>query len=54
MTVLALTACAVLAGAGSPLAVGEWVVGALPVLLERLGTVVDPLVFKRFWLSAAG
>ncbi|MGW1901675.1 ISAs1 family transposase [Streptomyces hirsutus] len=49
VTVLALTACAVLAGARSLLAVGEWVADAPPALLERLGTVVDPLYPKRSW-----
>ncbi|MFF4796665.1 ISAs1 family transposase [Streptomyces sp. NPDC001276] len=49
MTLLALTACAVLAGARSLLAVSEWVADAPPALLERLGTAVDPLVPKRSW-----
>jgi predicted transposase YbfD/YdcC len=49
VTVLALTACAVLAGARSLLAVGEWVADAPPALLERLGAVVDPLFPKRSW-----
>lgn len=49
VTLLALTACAVLAGARSLLAVGEWVSDAPPALLERLGTVIDPLVPKRSW-----
>ncbi|MFI9630623.1 transposase family protein [Streptomyces sp. NPDC052042] len=49
VTLLALTACAVLAGARSLLAVGEWVADAPPVLLERLGTVIDPLFPKRSW-----
>ncbi|TWG02149.1 phospholipase D-like protein [Streptomyces brevispora] len=49
VTVLALTARAVLAGARSLLAVGEWVADAPPALLERLGTVVDPLYPKRSW-----
>jgi hypothetical protein len=31
------------------LAVGEWVSDAPPALLERLGTVIDPLVPKRSW-----
>ncbi|MEU3173478.1 transposase family protein [Streptomyces sp. NPDC007000] len=47
MTLLALTACAVLAGARSLLAVGGWVAGAPPALLRRLGTVIDPLWPKR-------
>jgi hypothetical protein len=47
VTILALTACAVLAGARSLLAVGEWVADAPPALLERLGGVVDPLFPKR-------
>lgn len=41
VTLLALTACAVLAGARSLLAVSEWVADAPPALLERLGTAVD-------------
>ncbi|MFF4828473.1 ISAs1 family transposase [Streptomyces sp. NPDC001312] len=49
VTLLALTACAVLAGARSLLAVSEWVADAPPVLLERLGTAVDPLAPKRSW-----
>lgn len=49
VTLLALTACAVLVGARSLPAVGEWVADAPPALLERLGTVVDPLVPKRSW-----
>ncbi|MFJ3310845.1 ISAs1 family transposase [Streptomyces sp. NPDC086549] len=49
VTLLALTACAVLAGARSLLAVSEWVADAPPALLERLGTAVDPLVPKRSW-----
>ncbi|HBF85301.1 MAG TPA: ISAs1 family transposase [Streptomyces sp.] len=49
VTLLALTACAVLAGARSLLAVGEWVADAPPALLERLGTVVDPLFPERSW-----
>ncbi|MFD3823693.1 ISAs1 family transposase [Streptomyces sp. NPDC058625] len=49
VTLLALTACAVLAGARSLLVVGEWVADAPPALLERLGTVVDPLSPTRSW-----
>ncbi|MFJ6687052.1 ISAs1 family transposase [Streptomyces werraensis] len=49
VVVLALTAGAVLAGARSLLAVGEWVADAPPALLERLGGVVDPLFPKRAW-----
>ncbi|MFE7232480.1 ISAs1 family transposase [Streptomyces sp. NPDC057596] len=49
VTLLALTACAVLAGARSLLAVSEWLADAPPALLERLGTAVDPLVPKRSW-----
>nr|WP_232546470.1 transposase family protein [Streptomyces antimycoticus] len=49
MTLLALTACAVLAGARPLLAVSEWVAEAPPALLERLGTAVDPLVPKWSW-----
>ncbi|MFF0087695.1 ISAs1 family transposase [Streptomyces canus] len=47
--VLALTACAVLAGARSLLAVSEWVADAPEGLLERLGIRVDPLFPKRSW-----
>ncbi|MFE7569822.1 transposase family protein [Streptomyces sp. NPDC057539] len=46
---LALTACAVLAGAKSLLAVGEWVADAPPAVLERLGIPIDPLFPKRSW-----
>ncbi|GAA3375480.1 hypothetical protein GCM10020367_43450 [Streptomyces sannanensis] len=48
VTLMALTARAVLAGARSLLAVSEWVADAPPALLERLGAV-DPLVPKRSW-----
>ncbi|WP_234341727.1 transposase family protein [Streptomyces sp. NRRL S-646] len=37
VVVLALTACAVLAGTTSLLAVGEWITDAPPSVLERLG-----------------
>ncbi|WP_240116592.1 MULTISPECIES: transposase family protein [unclassified Streptomyces] len=37
VVVLALTACAVLAGVTSLLAVGEWIADAPPHLLEHLG-----------------
>ncbi|MFF8530770.1 ISAs1 family transposase [Streptomyces sp. NPDC015532] len=46
---LALTACAVLAGAKSLLAVGEWVADAPPAVLEQLGVSIDPLFPKRSW-----
>ncbi|GAA2969519.1 hypothetical protein GCM10010446_63620 [Streptomyces enissocaesilis] len=46
-TVLALTACAVLAGARSLLAVAEWVADAPLELLEQLGATVDPLAPHR-------
>lgn len=49
VAVLALTACAVLTGARSLLAVGEWVADAPPGLLERLGIRVDPLFPQRSW-----
>ncbi|MFC1432643.1 transposase family protein [Streptacidiphilus sp. N1-3] len=39
---LALTACAVLAGASSLLAVGEWIADAPPHVLERLGVRPRP------------
>ncbi|MFE4698712.1 ISAs1 family transposase [Streptomyces sp. NPDC056738] len=47
VVVLALTACAVLAGATSLLAVGEWIADAPPYLLEHLGVRPDPLCPKR-------
>ena len=43
VVVLALTACAVLAGATSLLAVGEWITDTPPSVLERLGVRPDPL-----------
>ncbi|WP_223281452.1 transposase family protein [Streptomyces antnestii] len=47
VAVLALTACAVLAGATSLPAVGEWITDAPPSVLERLGVRPDPLSPKR-------
>lgn len=47
VVVLALTACAVLAGATSLLAVGEWIADAPPSVLEHLGVRPDPLFPKR-------
>ncbi|MFF7183596.1 ISAs1 family transposase [Streptomyces sp. NPDC008121] len=47
VVVLALTACAVLAGAASLLAVGEWIADAPSSVLERLGVRPDPLCPKR-------
>ncbi|WP_282190333.1 transposase family protein [Streptomyces mirabilis] len=47
VVMLALTACAVLAGATSLLAVGEWITDAPPSVLERLGVRPDPLSPKR-------
>ncbi|MFD7409714.1 transposase family protein [Streptomyces sp. NPDC059866] len=47
VVVLALTACAVLAGATSLLAVGEWITDAPPSVLKRLGVRPDPLSPKR-------
>ncbi|MEV3853723.1 transposase family protein [Streptomyces sp. NPDC050095] len=41
--VLSLTACAVLTGATSLLAVGEWITDAPSHLLERLGVRSNPL-----------
>ncbi|MFF4016509.1 transposase family protein [Streptomyces sp. NPDC001843] len=41
------TACAVLAGATSLLAVGEWITDAPPSVLDRLGVRPDPLSPKR-------
>ncbi|MEV7939300.1 ISAs1 family transposase [Kitasatospora sp. NPDC088264] len=45
--VLTLTACAVLAGATSLLAVGEWITDAPPYVLEHLGVHPDPLLPRR-------
>jgi hypothetical protein len=45
--VLALTACAVLAGATSLLAAGEWIADAPPHVLERLGVRPDPVLPRR-------
>nr|WP_225847589.1 ISAs1 family transposase [Streptomyces sp. HPF1205] len=45
--VLALTACAVLAGATSLLAVGERIADAPPHVLERLGVRPDPVLPRR-------
>ncbi|MGW1507214.1 transposase family protein [Streptomyces mirabilis] len=42
--VLALAACAVLAGATSLLAVGEWIADAPEHVLEQLGACPDPLL----------
>jgi hypothetical protein len=47
VVVLALTACAVLAGATSLLAVGERIPDTPPSVLERLGVRPDPLSPKR-------
>ncbi|MGW2651922.1 ISAs1 family transposase [Streptomyces sp. NPDC001393] len=47
VVVLALTACAVLAGATSLLAVGEWIADAPSAVLERLGVRPDPVFPKR-------
>jgi len=47
VVVLALAACAVLAGATSVLAVGEWIADAPPHVLQRLGVRIDPLCPKR-------
>ncbi|MGI5460876.1 transposase family protein [Streptomyces sp. CA-249302] len=45
--VLALTACAVLAGATSLPAVGEWIADAPGYVLEQVGAVPDPLLPGR-------
>ncbi|MCP3822710.1 transposase family protein [Streptomyces sp. A3M-1-3] len=45
--VLALTACAVLAGATSLLAVGEWIADAPAHVLEQAGAHLDPLLPTR-------
>ncbi|MEW1914730.1 ISAs1 family transposase [Kitasatospora sp. NPDC085895] len=47
VVVLALTACAVLAGATSAVAVGEWGAVAPAHVLERLGVRPDPLLPTR-------
>ncbi|MEU7602698.1 transposase family protein [Streptomyces sp. NPDC041003] len=47
VAVLALTACAVLAGATSLLAVGEWIADAPSCVPESLGVRPDPLFPKR-------
>ncbi|MBE1594209.1 putative transposase YbfD/YdcC [Streptomyces stelliscabiei] len=44
---LALTACAVLAGARSLLAVGEWIADAPPQVLQAVGAHPDPLIPER-------
>ncbi|MFJ8953523.1 transposase family protein, partial [Streptomyces sp. NPDC102381] len=49
VTLLGLTACAVLAGAKSLLAVGEWVTEAPAAVLEKLGARVDPVLPERSW-----
>ncbi|MGW6796513.1 transposase family protein [Streptomyces chartreusis] len=43
-----MTACAVLAGATSALAVSEWIADAPPHVLQRLGIRLDLLLPKRF------
>ncbi|MFE4824877.1 ISAs1 family transposase [Streptomyces sp. NPDC056704] len=45
--VLALTACAVLAGATSLLAVSEWIADAPEQVLEQIGAHPDPLLPRR-------
>ncbi|WP_406117920.1 ISAs1 family transposase [Streptomyces sp. NBC_00989] len=45
--VLALTACVVLAGATSLLAVGEWIADAPAQVLEQLGVRPDPVLPRR-------
>ncbi|WP_371666729.1 ISAs1 family transposase [Streptomyces sp. NBC_00289] len=45
--VLTLTACAVLAGATSLLAVGEWIADAPGHVLEQVGANPDPLLPRR-------
>ena len=47
VVVLALTACAVLAGATSLLAVSEWIADAPVHVLEQVGLRSDPLLPKR-------
>ncbi|KAK1177256.1 transposase family protein [Streptomyces sp. NBS 14/10] len=52
VVILALTACAVPAGASSPPAVGERITDAPPSVLQRLGVRPDPLSPK--WCLPAG
>ncbi|MEV0696231.1 ISAs1 family transposase [Streptomyces sp. NPDC050388] len=47
VTVLALAACAVLAGASSLLAIGEWIADAPGHVLESLGVRPDPVMPDR-------
>ncbi|MFD4144492.1 transposase family protein [Streptomyces sp. NPDC058572] len=47
VAVLALTACAVPAGATSVPAVSEWIADTPPHILQRLGIRLDPLFPKR-------
>ncbi|AJF68519.1 hypothetical protein SVTN_33445 [Streptomyces vietnamensis] len=49
--VLALAACAVLAGATSLPAVGEWIAEAPPQVLERLSVRPDPVLPRRLVLA---
>ncbi|WP_258308903.1 transposase family protein [Streptomyces sp. NWU339] len=51
--VLTLTACAVLTGATSLPAVGEWIADAPPHVLERLGVRLDPVLPRRLLPSEA-
>ncbi|MEU2426748.1 ISAs1 family transposase [Streptomyces sp. NPDC007851] len=51
--VLTLTACAVLTGATSLLAVGEWIADAPSHVLERLGVRPDPVLPRRLVPSEA-
>ncbi|MFD4763132.1 transposase family protein [Streptomyces sp. NPDC058439] len=50
---LTLNACAVLTGATSLLAVGEWIADAPPHVLERLGMRPDPALPRRLVPSEA-
>jgi predicted transposase YbfD/YdcC len=51
VVVLALTACAVLAGATSLLAVGEWIADAPAHVLDALGLRPDPVMPRRCRLA---
>ncbi|MFW3470018.1 ISAs1 family transposase [Streptomyces microflavus] len=51
--VLTLTACAVLSGATSLLAVGEWIADAPPHVLQRLGVRLDPVLPRKLVPSEA-
>ncbi|WP_405689401.1 transposase family protein [Streptomyces sp. NBC_01185] len=49
VVVLALTVCAVLAGATSLLAISEWIVDAPDQVLEQVGASIDPVMPRWSW-----